>query len=118
MSTMLHTVTEMFWMKRDACATKRRKKEYITQEETEAPGGRFTLERCNFWNQSETITCTFVPGIAVNPVANQSPKEEHRAGDHQPKHGSQEQVTSVQLNQEHRDGKVPHTVTLLHTNGL
>lgn len=33
MSTMLHTVTEMFWMKRDACATKRRKKEYITQEE-------------------------------------------------------------------------------------
>lgn len=22
MSTMLHTVTEMFWMKRDACATK------------------------------------------------------------------------------------------------
>lgn len=27
MSTMLHTVTEIFWMNRDACATKRRTKE-------------------------------------------------------------------------------------------
>lgn len=29
MSTMLHTVTEMFWMKSDACATKSRKKSHI-----------------------------------------------------------------------------------------
>lgn len=27
-STMLHTVTEMFWMKSDACATKSREKQY------------------------------------------------------------------------------------------
>lgn len=33
MSTMLHTVTEMFWMKSDACATKSRKKAYIPKSQ-------------------------------------------------------------------------------------
>lgn len=33
MSTMLHTVTEMFWMKSDACATKSRKKQHIPKSQ-------------------------------------------------------------------------------------
>lgn len=58
--------------------------------------------------------CTFIPGIAINPISNQSPKQEHWPSHDQSKHRSQQQVAAVQLNQEHRDSKMPHAVTLFN----
>lgn len=64
MSTMLHTVTEMFWMKSDACATKSRKKSHIPKS-----------PKVQLWEPVVgTIVDTFISGIAVHPVANQGPK--------------------------------------------